>query len=75
MFLRHFLHSSLVNLLLLASLEERSIYRVLNYFLEVRNEDDLEEELLTDEVTGDGFVLFWEAVTVLEVEAFPCFQE
>jgi len=36
-------------------------------------EDDLEEEFLADEATGDGFVLFWEAMVEPEVEAFPCF--
>jgi len=28
-----------------------------------------------DEATGAEFVLFWETVAELEVEAFPCFQE
>ena len=75
MFLRHFLHLSLVNLLLLASLEERSIRRVLGCFLGAEDEGDLEEEFLADEVTGDKFALFWGAMAVLEVKAFPCFRE
>jgi len=64
---------SLVDLLLLASLEERSTHRVLGCFLEVEDRDNLEERFLVDEATRDEFVLFWEAVTVSEVEAFPCF--
>ena len=56
--MRHFLYSSLVNLSLLASLEERSNCRVLGYFLGVGNEDDLEKELLADEAARDEFVLF-----------------
>ena len=75
MFSRHFLYSSLVNLSLLASLEVRSICGELGCFLEVGDKDDLEEGFLVDEATKDGFTLFWEAVAVLEVEAFPCFQE
>ena len=75
MFLRHFLCSSLVNLPLLASLEEKSTYRILGCFLGVGDGDDLEEEFLVDEAARSMFVLFWEAVAGLEVEAFPCFQE
>ena len=75
MFSRCFLHSSLVNLPLLASLEERFTYRVLGYFLGAGDRDDLEEGFLVDEAARDGFALFWEAVAELEVEAFPCFQE
>jgi len=60
---------------LLASLKERFTCGVLGCFLGAGDGDDLEEEFLADEATGDGFALFWEAVTVLEVEAFPCFQE
>ena len=41
LFLRHFLCSSLVNLLLLASLEERSTHRVLGCFLGAGNEGSL----------------------------------
>ena len=73
MFSRHFLLSSLVNLPLLASLEERSTYGVLGYFLGAGDRDDLEEEFLVDEATGAEFALFWEAMAGLEVEAFPYF--
>ena len=69
------MHLSLVNLPLLASLEERSTYRVLDCFLGVEDRDDLKEGFLVDEAAGDGFALFWEAVAELEVEAFPCFWE
>jgi len=41
--------------------------------LEAEDRDDLEEEFLVDEAAGDRFALFWGAVVVLEVEAFPCF--
>jgi len=58
---------------LLASLEERSTYRVLGCFLGVGDGDGLEEEFLAGEAVGDGFVLLWEAVTELEVEAFSYF--
>jgi len=37
--------------------------------------DGFEEGFLADEAAGDRFALLWEAVTELEVEAFPCFQE
>ena len=73
--MRHFLCLLLVNLLLLASLKERSTYRVLGCFLRVEDRDNLEEEFLADEATGDGFALFWEAVVEPEVKAFPCFLE
>ena len=75
MFLRHFLHLSLVNLLLLASLEERSTCGVLGYFLGVGDRDDLEKEFLANRVARGVFVLFWKAIAELEVEAFPCFQK
>ena len=58
MFLRCFLYLSLVNLPLLASLEERSTHRELDCFLEAENGDGFEEEVLVDEATGDGFALF-----------------
>jgi len=58
---------------LLASLEERSTHGVLDCFLKVGDGDDLEEGFLVDEATEDRFALLWEAVTELEVEAFPCF--
>ena len=70
MFSRRFLCSSLVNLPLLASFEERSTCGVLGCFLGVGDGDGL-----ADEAAGDGFALLWEAVTEPEVEAFPCFQE
>ena len=75
MFSRRFLHSSLVNLPLLASLEERSTCGVLGCFLGAENGDDLEEEFLVDEAVRDRFVLFWEAVAVPEVETFSYFWE
>jgi len=51
---------------LLASLEKKSIYGELDYFLE----DDL-----ADEATEDEFFLFWKATALLVVEALPCFQK
>ena len=71
--MRCFLCSSLVNLPLLASLEERSIYRVLDCFLRAGDEGDLEEEFLVDEAARNEFALFWGTVAVSEMEAFPCF--
>ena len=71
--MRCFLHSSLVNLSLLVSLEERSTYEVLGCFLGAGDGDGLEEEFLVDKAARDRFALFWKAVTELEVEAFPCF--
>jgi len=56
-------------------LEERSTCRVLDCFLGAGDRNDLEEEFLVDEATGDEFVLFWEAIAGLEVKAFPYFQE
>jgi len=55
------LRSSLVNLPLLASLEERSTYEVLGCFLEAGDRDDF-EEVLVDETTGDVFALFWDVM-------------
>ena len=75
LFLRYFLHSLLVNLLLLASLEERSTHRELNCFLEAGDRDGLEEDILVDEAARNRFILFWETVAGPEVEAFPCFLE
>ena len=75
MFSRHFLCLSLVNLPLLASLEEKSTHRILGCFLGVGDGDDLEEEFLSDEAAGSVFALYWATVAGLEVEAFPCFQE
>jgi len=54
-------------------LEERSTCGVLGCFLRAEYRDDLEKEFLVDETTRDRFALFWEAMAVLEVEAFPCF--
>ena len=48
---------------------------VLGCFLEAEDGDGLEERFLANEATRDIFVLFWEAVTELEVEAFPCFRK
>jgi len=56
-------------------LEERSTCGVLDCLLGAENKGDLEEELLVDEAARDGFALFWRAVAVLEVEAFPYFQK
>ena len=75
MFLRHFLHSLLVNLLLLASLKEKSTHGELSCFLGVGDGDDFEKKVLVDEAARDGFTLFWKAMVGLEVKAFPCFQE
>jgi len=58
---------------LLASLEERSICGVLGCFLGAGDGDNLEEGFLIDVAAGDGFALLWEAMTELEMEAFPCF--
>ena len=74
LFLRCFLYLLLVNLPLLASLEERSTHRVLSCFLGAGDRDNF-KEVLADETARDRFALFCEAVAKLEVEAFPCFQE
>jgi len=58
---------------LLASLEERSTHEVLSCFLGAGDRDDLEKEFLADEAARDEFALFWGAMAVPEVEAFPCF--
>ena len=58
LFSRRFLCLSLVNFLLLASLEERSTYRELDCFLETEGRDGLEEDVLVDKAAGDRFVLF-----------------
>ena len=73
LFLRYFLHLSLINLLLLASLEERSTYGKLDYFLKTEDRDSLEKNIFVDKTTRDKFALFWKAVAGPEVEAFPCF--
>jgi len=56
-------------------LDERSTQGLLGCFLGAEDGDDLEEEFLVDKATGDRFALLWEAMTELEMEAFPCFQE
>ena len=71
--MRHFLHLLVVNLPLLASLEERSTHSVLDCFLEAGDEGNLKKEFLVDKATRDRFALFWGAMAVLEIEAFPCF--
>ena len=67
------MHSSLVNLPLLASLEERSIHGILGCFLGVGDRDNLEEGFLVNGAARAKFTLFWEAVAEPEVEAFPYF--
>ena len=52
------MYLSLVNLLLLASLEEKFTHGVLGCFLGAVDEDDLEEKFLVNEAAGDGFALF-----------------
>jgi len=39
------------------------------------DKDDLEEEFLAGEATGNGFALFWGAMVEPEIETFPCFWE
>ena len=75
LFLRHFLHSLLVNLLLLASLEKRSTCGEFGCFLGVGNRDSLEKDNLADKAARDIFALLWKAMALLVVEAFPCFQK
>jgi len=75
LFLRHFLCLSLVNLLLLASLEERSICRELDCFLGAGDRDNLERDDLVDKATSDVFALFWKAVTLPVEKVLPCFQK
>jgi len=52
-----------------------TVAEVLQSLEETVNRDDLEEGFLADKTTGNGFVLFWEAVVRLEMKAFPCFWE
>jgi len=52
---------------LLASLEEKSTYRILGCFLGAEDGDDLEEEFLVDGATRHVFALFWEAVAVMNL--------
>jgi len=67
------LRSLLVNLPLLASLEERSTHGVLGCFLGAEDRDGLEEGFLADKAAENGFALLWKAMTEPEVETFPCF--
>ena len=73
LFLRYFLYLSLVNLPLLARLEERSTYGELNCFLGTRDKNSLKEDNLVDETTKDRFALFWEVTALPVVEALSCF--
>ena len=73
MFSRCFLHSSLVNLLLLASLEKRFTHRVLGCFLKAEDRDDLEKEFLADKATRDKFALFRGTMILLVEEALSYF--
>jgi len=66
--------SSLVNLLLLASLEERSVCGELNCFLEV-GDNGLDRDDMVDKATRDVFALFWEAMVLPAEKALPCFWE
>ena len=72
MFLRHFLYSSLVNLPLLANLEERFTHRELDCFPGVGN-DYLEGDDLVDKAIEDIFALFWKIMALLAEEALPYF--
>ena len=58
MFLRYFLYLLLFNLLLLASLKERSTCRELDCFLEIEDGDSLEGDDLVDKAIRDRFALF-----------------
>ena len=71
----HFLCLLLVNLPLLASLEERFIHREFSYFFGAGDEDGLEKDNLVNEAARDIFVLFWKTAELPAVEAFPCFWE
>ena len=53
------MHLLLVNLPLLASLEERYIYGVLGCFLGAGDRDDLGKGFLADKAARDEFALFW----------------
>ena len=70
-----FLHLLPVNLLLLASLEERSIHEELGCFLEAEDKNGLEKDDLADKSARNVFILFWKAVALPAVEAFSCFQK
>ena len=66
------MHLSLVNLLLLASLEERFTHEELDCFLGVEDKS-LNEDSLVDEATRDIFALFWKITTLPMEEALPYF--
>ena len=68
-----FLYLSLVNLPLLASLKERSIYREFDYFLEVGDENGLEEDDLADKATGMYFPCFERLWHYQQQKLFPIF--
>jgi len=61
-----------LDLLLLTSLEKRSIHRELNCFLGV-GDKGLDRDGLVDEATRDVFALFWEAAELPVVEVLPYF--
>jgi len=54
-------------------LKERFTHGEFDYFLKAEDKDSLEENVLVDKTTKDRFILFWEAITGLKVEVFPCF--
>ena len=74
LFLRCFLHLLLVNLPLLASLEERFTHRELDCFLGVEN-NDLNEDSLVDKAIRDMFALFQKTIILPVKKALSCFQE
>ena len=74
MFLRCFLYSLLVNLLLLANLEERFTYGELDCFLGV-GDNVLEEDDLIDKAVRNVFALFWEAAVLKTKDILSCFQK
>ena len=73
MCLKCFLCLSLVNLLLLASLEEKSICEEFDCFLEAGGKNGLKGDDLVDKATRDGFALFWGAIALPVEEALPYF--
>jgi len=70
LFLRHFLHLLLVNLLLLASLKERSTHRELGCFLGVGDKDSLNRDYLVDEATKDVICLILGGHGITSRESF-----
>ena len=63
----------LVNLLLLASLEERSNHRELDCFLKVGDKDGLDRDNLVNKAAGNEFVLFWETIVLPVKEVLSYF--